>query len=134
MLKIMKWSLMIVILLMPAMLNAAFEYENLFDADIGAPILDVTTNPSKDLVFVLTPGEVVIYSMIERNVLDRIQVDKQYDRIAFHTDDKLVISSTQQSRISIVNFSRFYEIDLTDRAIKGPPDAKVTLVVFDDYQ
>ena len=106
------------------------------DANVLAAFsaLVMTTNPAEDLVFILTPKAVVIYSTAERAVLDRIPVDASFDRIAYQNDDRLVLTATEPSRISIIRFSRIYDIDLSGRAVKGPPEAKVTLVVFDDYQ
>ena len=130
----MKLAVILAVILIPAVLHAAFEYESILKADIGAPILDVTTNPTGDLVFVLTQGMVLIYSTDDQAVLDRMPVEKQFDRIAYQDEDRLVLSAGNTSMINIIRFSRIYDIDLSDRAIKGPRDAKVILVVFDDYQ
>ena len=134
MLRSMKVVVVLLVILLPAALQAAFEVESILKADIGAPILDVTTNPAEDMVFVLTPGAVLIYSTTDQGVLDRIPVDKQFDRIAYQDTDRLVLTAAAPSRISIIRFSRIYDIDLSGRAVTGPRDAKVSLVVFDDYQ
>ena len=132
--RIMKLAVLLMVMLLPAWLHAAFEVESVLKADIGAPILDVTTNPAEDLVFVLTSGEVLVYSTTDQAVLDRIPVEKQFDRIAYQDPDRLILTAAEPSRINIIRFSRIYDIDLSGRAVKGPRDAKVTLVVFDDYQ
>lgn len=134
MLRFMKLAVVAMVMLLPVSLHAAFEVETILKADIGAPILDVATNPAEELVFVLTPGAVLIYSTTDQAVLDRIPVEKQFDRIAYQDSDRLVLTAAEPSRISIIRFSRIYDIDLSGRAVKGPRDAKVTLVVFDDYQ
>ena len=134
MLKNLKLTLILLVCLIPAGLHAAFEVEHILKADIGAPILDVTTNPAEDMVFVLTPGAVLIYSTDDQAILDRIPLEEPFDRIAYQDQDRLVLSANQPSRISILRYSRIYDIDLSGRAVTGPPDAKVTLVVFDDYQ
>ncbi len=130
----LKLAVLLIVMLLPASLHAAFEVESVLKADIGAPILDVTTNPAEDMIFVLTSGAVMIYSTTDQAVLDRIPVDKEFDRIAYQNPDRLILTSAEPSRINIIRFSRIYDIDLSGRASKGPPDAKVTLVVFDDYQ
>ena len=130
----MKIALLLTVFLIPVSLHAAFEYESLLTADIDGPVLDVATNPDGGMAFVLTPGAVLIYSTDDQVVLDRIPVEKAFDRIAYQGEDRLVLTATRPSRIQVVRFSRIYEIDLSGRAVKGPPDAKVTLVVFDDYQ
>ena len=53
----MKLAVLLMVMLLPASLHAAFEVESVLKADIGAPILDVTTNPAEELVFVLTSGD-----------------------------------------------------------------------------
>ena len=132
--RIMKLAVVFMVMLIPAWLHATFEVESVLKSDMAAPILDVTTNPADELVFVLTSGEVLIYSTTDQAILDRIPVDKAFDRIAYQDPDRLILTAAEPSRINIVRFSRVYEIDLSGRALKGPRDAKVTLVVFDDYQ
>ena len=130
----MKLAVILVFILIPIMLHAAFEVESILKADLGAPILDVTTSPAGGMVFVLTPGAVLIYSTDDQAVLDRIPVEEPFDRIAYQDEDRLVLTAAKSSRIKIIRFSRIYDINLSGRTVKGPRDAKVTLVVFDDYQ
>jgi hypothetical protein len=128
------FAILIVFILTPSISPAAFKHESILKADIEAAVLDVTTNPDGDLIFVLTPGSVLIYSAGDQSILDRIPLDSQYDRIAYQNDDRLVLTSAKPSKINIISFSRIYDFDLTNRAVRGAPKAKVTMVVFDDYQ
>lgn len=128
------WLVILVVLLSAAAGQAAFEIDSILKTEVGASILDVTTKPDEDLVFVLTPGAVLIYSVGDQAVLERIAVDKAFDRIAYQNDDRLVLTASGSAQMKIIGYSRIYTIDTTGRAVKGPPDAKVTLVVFDDYQ
>ncbi|WP_319524560.1 thioredoxin domain-containing protein [uncultured Desulfosarcina sp.] len=154
MLKRAKWIIAVMLILAPAGLQAAFEYESILKDDVGGAVLDVAADPDADLVFLLTPEAVLIYSIKDKAVLDRIILDERFDRIAYQPDDRLVLTAADPdrthlfrrltqflgltaanpSRINIVQFSRIFAIDLTGRAVKGPKDAGVTLVVFDDYQ
>ena len=132
--KKMMMALLIVIVMIPIGLQAAFEHESILRTEIGTPILDVATSPADDLLFFLTPGAVLIYSADDRTVLDRIPLKASFDRIAYQKDDRLILTATELSQINIIQFSRIYDIELSGRAMKGPKDAKATLVVFDDYQ
>ena len=134
MFKNMKWVVAAVILMLPAGSQAAFEYESILKAAVDGPIVDVAAHPDADLVFVLTPGKILIYSTDDQVVLDQIPVDKGFDRITYQDDDRLVLTARQPSRINILHFSRIYTFNLKGRAVNGPPDAKATIVVFDDYQ
>jgi len=134
MFKRLNWIVAVMLILAPAGLQAAFEYETILKADIDGTILDVAADPGADLVFLLTSEAVLIYSTKDKAALDRIPLDERFDRIAYQPDDRLVLTAANPARINIVQFSRIYAIDLTGRAVKGPKDAGVTLVVFDDYQ
>ena len=134
MLKIAALTMCCVALLAPSTLLADVEVERLLDIELGAPVLDVTTNPEDDLVYFLTPGTVLIYSNADQAVLDRVPVEAAFDRIAYQGDDRLVLTDSDSPRIMVLRFSRVYAIDITGRAVKGPDTAKVTLAVFDDYQ
>ncbi len=115
-------------------MNAAVEYERLIQVDLDAPILDVTTNSTADLIFALTPGEVLIFSASNGKIVDQIPVEKKFEHITYLHEDKLVLTARNPSKINIIKYSRIYDIDLTNRPFMGRSDAKVTLVVFDDYQ
>ena len=134
MFKNVMWVVAAVVLMLPSGLQAAFEYESILKTDIDGPIVDVATHPADELVFVLTPGQILIYSTEYRAVLDRIPVDAGFDRIAFQSEDRLVLTAKQPARLDIIRYSRIFDIDIKGRAVKGPPDARVTIVVFDDYQ
>ena len=129
-----QWLVAVMLILAPGGLQAAFEYESLLNTAVRGPVLDVATDPEEDLVFVLTPGEILIYSTGDPVVLDRIPLDKGFTRIAYQAESRLVLTAQYPPRIHVIRFDRVYDIELKDRAIKGPPNAKATLVVFDDYQ
>ena len=68
-------------------------------------------------------------------ITDRIPVDKTFDRIAsLPRQDTLVISSSAKKAVQVVLLEPVYKIDVTGSPFRGPQDAPVTLVVFDDYQ
>ena len=134
MLRNMKLAIILLVTFLPFTLHAAFDVESVLKVDIGQPILDVTTHSTEGLVFVLTPGMVLIYSTEDQALLERIPLEQPFDRIAYQDPDRLVLTAAEPSRMSVIRFSRIYDIDLSGRAVKGPRDARVTLVVFDDYQ
>ncbi len=129
-----RWLIIAAVVLNAAAGQAAFEIDSILKTEVGSPILDVTTKPGEDMVFVLTPGAVLIYSVEDQAVLERIPVDKAFDRIAYQDKDRLVLTASQTAQMKILGYSRIYVIDTKGRAVKGPADASVTLVVFDDYQ
>jgi hypothetical protein len=100
----------------------------------GAP-LDVAPSPDGQWIFILTPGELQTYSVQEGKVTDQIPVDKEFDRISsMPRANTLTISSSRKKTVQIVMLQPVHQIDVTNAPFKGPKDAPVTLVVFDDYQ
>ena len=86
-------------------------------------------------LFILTPGEILIFSISEGTITDRIPVDKDFDRIApLPRPDMLTITSSTKKTLQIILFETVYKIDVTGLPFKGPQDASVTVAVFDDYQ
>jgi hypothetical protein len=86
-------------------------------------------------LFILTPGEILIYSAQEGKVIDRIPVDKEFDRIAsLPRADMLTITSSTKKALQIILIEVVHKIDMTGLPFKGPADAAVTVAVFTDYQ
>jgi glutaredoxin len=134
MLRNMKVTLALILMLIPAIVHAEVSFEPILTADMEAPILDMTTEADEGLIFLLTPKAVLFYSPETKAVIDSIPLSETFDRIALLDDDRLILTRSAPSRINIIRYHRIYPIDITNRAVKGPADAKVTIVVFDDYQ
>ncbi len=86
-------------------------------------------------MFILTPGEILIFSIQEGTINDQIPVDKDFDRIApLLRPDLLTLTSSTKQALEVIRFETIYKIDLTGLPFKGPQEASVTVAVFDDYQ
>jgi hypothetical protein len=132
--KILKRMILLMALCVPTVALAAFDVAPILEETMDSPILDVAVHSEDEMIFLLTKGEVVIYSTDENKVLDRFAVDEKLDCITYQKDNRLVLTAADPPMLSILQINRIFEIDLADRAVKGPPDAKATVVVFDDYQ
>jgi hypothetical protein len=122
-------------LLLPQTVGADMEWRIIKDLDLKATPLDVSPSPDGKWLFVLTPGEILVYSFTEGKIADRIPVDKEFDKIAsLPRADMLTITSSTKKTLQIILFEAIYKIDIAGLPFKGPQDASVTIVVFDDYQ
>ena len=129
-----KLILVLMLTLLASTVQADVSFETILTEKMESPVLDLTADSDQDLVFLLTPNAVLFYSPGEKAVVDRIPLSETFDRITVLDGDRLVLSTDDPSRMTILRYDRIYSIDTTGRAFKGPEDAKVTLVVFDDYQ
>ncbi|NWF56768.1 MAG: thioredoxin domain-containing protein [Syntrophaceae bacterium] len=119
----------------PPFVEAEVEWRVLKNLDLNAKPLDIATSTDGKWLFILTPGEVLIFSVPEGTISDRIPVDKEFDRIApLPRPDLISLTSGTKNSLQVIQFAPIYAFDLTSLPIKGPQDAFVTLAVFDDYQ
>ncbi len=103
--------------------------------NLEAAPLDVTTSLDGQYVFVLTTGEVLVYANLDNNVINRIPVDKTFDRLTYSAQDNtLILSSSAEKTLKFVQLETVYKFDTTGLAFKGPANAPVTIAVFSDYQ
>ena len=119
----------------PQVVQADFEWRIIKDLDLKTPPLDVSPSVDGKWLFILTPGEILVFSLPQGEITDRIAVDKDFDRIvSLQRPDMLTISSSKKKALQIILLEAIYKIDVTGLPFKGPQNAPVTLIVFDDYQ
>jgi hypothetical protein len=119
----------------PQIVQADLEWRIIKDLDLKTTPLDVAPSADGKWLFILTPGEILVYSFPEGKITERIPVDKEFDKIAsLPRADMFTIASSTKKALQIIVFEAVYKIDVTGLPFKGPQDASVTVVVFDDYQ
>ena len=119
----------------PQIVQADLEWRIIKDLDLKTTPLDVAPSADGKWLFVLTPGEILVYSFPEGKITNRIPVDKDFDRIASSPRaDTLTITSSTKKALQMILLEAVYKIDVASLPFKGPQDASVTIIVFDDYQ
>ena len=119
----------------PKVVQADVEWKVLKSLDLKATPLDVAPSADGQRLFVLTPGEILVYSIPEGKITDHIPVDKGFDRIvSLPRGDALSISSSTKKMLQVITLESLYKIDVSGLPFKGPKDAPVTIAVYDDYQ
>jgi hypothetical protein len=99
------------------------------------PPLDVTTSLDGRWIFILTPGQVLVYSVEDKKVVDHFPVDPSLDRVAYSIkDNSLVLTGQSDRSLKILQMEFIQKFDVTGLPFKGPADAAVTVAVFSDYQ
>jgi len=119
----------------PQILQAEVEWKILKDLELINTPLDIAPSVDGKWLFILTPGEILIFSVSEGTLSDRIPVDKDFDRIApLRRPDLLSLTSSTKKTLRVILFETIHKFDLTGLPYKGPQEARVTVAVFDDYQ
>jgi len=103
--------------------------------NLEAAPLDVAASADGKFIYVLASGEVLVYSAADDNVINRIPVDKAFDRITLSLQDNtLIVTSSSAKLMKLIALDFVHAFDLAGLAFKGPEKAPVVLAVFSDYQ
>jgi hypothetical protein len=120
---------------LPNVGKADIEWKVIRNLELNSTPLDVAPSADGQRLFILTPGEILVYSIQQGKITDRLSVGKEFDRIvALPRPDALTVLSSRKKIVQVITLESIYKINVTGLPSKGPRDAPVTLVVFDDYQ
>jgi hypothetical protein len=105
------------------------------ERNLEATPLDTAVSADGRLIFILSPGEILVYSVLQQKVINHIPVDKRFDRVTFsRADNTLIVTSSSEKVLKTIQLEFIQNIDITGLPFKGPANAPVTVAVFNDYQ
>lgn len=87
--------------------------------------------------YILTKKNVLIFDVEKSRIVDAIPLDKKHNSISVAPKGNALLLSRGtmfNKTISVITFSQTFDIPIGTSPIIGPPDARVTLVVFSDFQ
>jgi hypothetical protein len=115
--------------------GADVDWSEKTELNLEASPLDVAVSFDGEWLFVLTPGQLLIYSAPENKLLKQVPVDGQFDRLTHSArDNTLVLSSSSGKNLKFIELELVHEFDVTGLPFRGPENAMVTVAVFEDYQ
>ncbi|MBW2192843.1 MAG: hypothetical protein JRF27_03540 [Deltaproteobacteria bacterium] len=124
-----------ILYLLPPSAFAGWEWRDKATLNFDDPVLDVSEFPDGNLLFILTPKEVLMYSILGKKVEERIPLDKPYDRLIHSPkNNTLVLTSESEKSVKIIQLDLVYKINISGLPFLGAEKAPVTLAVFSDYQ
>ena len=121
--------------LVPQFIFAGMDLTLIKQTTLDVQPLDIAISPDGKMIYVLARGEILVYSIDEGKVSNRIPIDKQLDKLICDVEDNiLILSSSSSKTLKIIRVDFKYKISIDGLPFKGPADAPVTIAVFDDYQ
>lgn len=126
---------LIIGVLAPQFVYSGIEWTLKKQINLNVQPLDIATSTDGNLIFVLAPGEILVYSNAEGKIASRIPIDKEFDRVTYAgKNNVLILTSNSSKTLKIIQVDFLFDIALNDLPFKGPADALVTIAVFNDYQ
>jgi hypothetical protein len=128
-------SLTIGWLFLPQFTHADMEWTVVKQRNLDVAPLDIASSSDGEWAYFLTPGEIEVYSVLEDKVVNRIPIDKTFDRISYVAQsNSLIVSSSAKKALTFIQLEFAQKFALDGLAVKGPENAPVTIAVFSDYQ
>ena len=112
----------------PQSIHAEIDLTILKNTNLDVQPLDIAASADGKSIFVLARGEILVYSIAEDKVTNRIAVDKDFDRVTYTgRNDVLILTSSSSKALKIIQVDFIYTIALDGLPFKGPADAPVTI-------
>jgi protein-disulfide isomerase len=127
--------LVISLLYAPVVIPAQVEWTIGGQIDLKAPTLDMCASADGKWLYILSAGEVAIYSFAEERVVNRIAVDKVFDRMTYVKEkNSIVVTSRSGNQLQMIQLEVVYQFDNSGLPYQGSKRAPITIAVFSDYQ
>jgi WD40 repeat protein len=115
--------------------SAELEWTFRKEVPLTSAPLDNAVSADGQSLYILSAGEIVVYSLTRNKTINTIPIESEYDSIAVSpSGNSLILTSSAGKSLKIIDLEFRFNIDISDLPLKGPADAPVTIVVFSDYQ
>jgi len=134
-----RWSIFLLLIiscvLVPQFIYAEIDTTLIKQTNLDVQPLDVAASIDGKTIYVLARGEILVYSVDEGKVSNRIPVDNDFDKLTYAArNNALILTSSSSKTLKIIQVDYIYKIAIDGLPFKGPADAAVTIAVFNDYQ
>jgi len=102
---------------------------------LGKTPLDIAQSVSDGRLFVLLEGGTVQIFSADGQIQERFQADPDVTTLEVSPDgQRLYLGNAKRNELQFIDLSNVYDLPVNNSAIKGPTDAPVTIMLFDDFQ
>ena len=118
-----------------SVMPAQVEWQISGQLDLKAPPVDLCASADGTWLYILSAGEIAVYSFAEDKIVNRISVDTAFDRMIYVKEKNvLVVTSRSGNQVQIIQLEEVYQFDTSGLPYQGSKRAPITIVVFSDYQ
>jgi protein-disulfide isomerase len=111
------------------------EWTVIDELNLQSPVLDVAAPTDVNSLYILTSGNILLYSLDDATLIKQIPIEKIYNRLTASADGSyVVVSSTTKRNLKIISLENSYNFSTEALPFIGPKEADVTITVFNDYQ
>jgi len=122
-------------ILIPQFSYAEIDTTLIKQTNLDVQPLDIAASVDGKMIYVLARGEILVYSIDEGKVSNRIPIDKDFDKLTYAAKNNvLILTSSSSKTLKIFQVDFIYNIAMDGLPFKGPANAAVTIAVFNDYQ
>jgi len=119
----------------PPVIPADVEWQISGQVDLKAPPEDMCASADGKWLYILSAGEVAVYSFAEEKIVNRIAIDKGFDRMIYVKEkNALVVTSRSGKTVRIIHLEEVHLFDISGLPYQGSKRAPITVAVFSDYQ
>jgi len=103
--------------------------------DLKAPPVDMCASGDGKWLYILSAGEIDIYSFADEKIVNRIAVDTAFDRMVYVKEkNALIVTSRSGNQVRIIQLEEVHTFSYSGLPYQGPKGAPVVIAVFSDYQ
>ncbi len=129
------------VLVLTALLTAStlradsFEIQDSRLVTLREGVVDLAVSSDGRWTFVLTPeGTVAVYG-VAGDLVQTMEVGRGFDSIEYSpAGNRLILGASEKGQMRIVGLTLRFDLDYAGSPFRGPPEAPVTIAVFNDFQ
>ncbi|UCD71268.1 MAG: hypothetical protein JSW70_09755 [Syntrophobacterales bacterium] len=100
---------------------------------LKAPALDMYVSADRKWFYILSKGEIAVYSFADGKIVNRITIDKAFDRMIYLQEkNSLVVTSRSGNALQTIHLKLMFST--SGLPYKGSEHAPITVAIFSSYQ
>ena len=114
---------------------AEMEHRTVKSIELPTPPVDVAVSPNEKWYYILTPGNVLVYSVEKEKVVHAVPVGKWASKLTHAPESNLLlVADSKENKVQVIQIDAIYDFSTENSPYIGPAYAPVEIVIFNHYQ